>query len=73
MVHVKGVHNREKPFACNKCDRSFSYKKSLKIHILSHLKDSSDKPQYPCDKCDKILRHPSGLVYHKAAEHGDGK
>lgn len=74
-VHVRCVHNGEKPFACVKCVRSFAYANSLKIHMLSHSNTENDyqKPQYPCDLCDKVMNHPSGLVYHKATEHSNGK
>lgn len=43
--------------------------------MLSHLnvENENEKPQYPCDMCDKIMNHPSGLVYHKATEHSNGK
>lgn len=74
-VHVRSIHKGEKCFACDKCNKTFAYANSLKIHLLSHLnkENENEKPQYPCDMCDKVMNHPSGLVYHKATEHSNGK
>ncbi|XP_014487688.1 PREDICTED: zinc finger protein 3-like [Dinoponera quadriceps] len=29
--------------------------------------------EYPCDICGKVLNHPSSVVYHKEAEHNNGR
>lgn len=32
------VHTKEKPFVCNICFKSYTQKKSLQMHEISHLK-----------------------------------
>ncbi|KAK2581207.1 hypothetical protein KPH14_008006 [Odynerus spinipes] len=71
-LHVKVVHEGEKPFACNICNKSFAYQTNLKGHMLIHDGNKSDKG-YPCDICGKVLNHPSSVVYHKEAEHNNGR
>ncbi|KAG5891834.1 hypothetical protein JTB14_035856 [Gonioctena quinquepunctata] len=75
QVHVRSVHCGEKPFECTKCDRRFSYSNSLKQHLMTHDRDDGTKPPvgYPCDKCGKVFQHPSSLLYHRDAEHSDGR
>lgn len=67
---------------------TFPYQSSLKYHIKSqHDTENSDqatssttneaksdgKGGYECDICGKILNHPSSVLYHKEAEHNDGR
>ncbi|KAJ8921027.1 hypothetical protein NQ315_015823 [Exocentrus adspersus] len=74
-VHRRAVHNQEKPFCCDKCDKKFSYANSLKLHMLRHEKDATDNPakEYPCEQCGKVLHHPSSLIYHRETEHSNGR
>ncbi|KAL2718806.1 zinc finger protein 3-like [Vespula squamosa] len=71
-LHVKIIHENEKPFICNICSKSFAYQTNLKGHMLTHEGNKSDKG-YPCDICGKVLNHPSSVVYHKEAEHNNGR
>ncbi|XP_043504113.1 PR domain zinc finger protein 5-like isoform X1 [Polistes fuscatus] len=71
-LHVKIVHENEKLFFCNICNKSFAYQTNLKGHLLTHEGNKSDKG-YPCDICGKVLNHPSSVVYHKEAEHNNGR
>ncbi|XP_015174342.1 PREDICTED: zinc finger and SCAN domain-containing protein 2-like isoform X2 [Polistes dominula] len=71
-LHVKIVHENEKPFVCNICNKTFTSETNLKGHLLTHEGNKSDKG-YPCDICGKVLNHPSSVVYHKEAEHNNGR
>ncbi|XP_015516983.1 zinc finger and SCAN domain-containing protein 2 isoform X1 [Neodiprion lecontei] len=71
-VHAKVVHQGEKPYTCNICNKTFAYHTSLKGHMLAHEANKSDKG-FPCDICGKVLNHPSSVVYHKEAEHNNGR
>jgi len=50
----------------------------LRLQILMYIfmfilqKIKPDK-EYPCDICGKVLNHPSSVVYHKEAEHNNGR
>ncbi|KAK5646668.1 hypothetical protein RI129_005132 [Pyrocoelia pectoralis] len=56
-IHLKAVHENQRPYQCDKCEKSFPYINSLKCHM--------------CVK--KIFNHPSSLVYHREAEHNNGR
>lgn len=62
-VHYKAVHENQRPYKCEKCQKSFSYLNSLKCHMLMHT-DKTEK-LYTCGVCNKGFNHPSSLVYHK--------
>ncbi|GLV38931.1 crooked legs [Carabus blaptoides fortunei] len=70
-VHVKAIHQGQKPFQCEKCDKTFAYQASLKGHMTSH--EQKTEKGYACDICDKVFNHPSSVVYHKEAEHNNGR
>ncbi|KAJ9575348.1 hypothetical protein L9F63_025701, partial [Diploptera punctata] len=61
-----------RPFTCEVCGKTFAYQNSLKGHMLSHDEQKNEKG-YPCDICGKMLNHPSSVVYHKEAEHNNGR
>uniref|UniRef100_A0A6V7I3C8 C2H2-type domain-containing protein n=1 Tax=Bracon brevicornis TaxID=1563983 RepID=A0A6V7I3C8_9HYME len=69
--HVK-THSAEKPFICTICNKLFISETSFKTHTATHESVKSDKG-YACDVCGKVLNHPSSVVYHKEAEHNDGR
>jgi len=37
------------------------------------LQEQKVEKGYPCDICGKMLNHPSSVVYHKEAEHNNGR
>ncbi|XP_031837954.1 uncharacterized protein LOC116429307 isoform X2 [Nomia melanderi] len=70
--HVKTVHQCEKLFRCTICNKNFTQQLALKAHMSIHEKNKLEK-EYPCDICGKVLNHPSSVVYHKEAEHNNGR
>ncbi|XP_012279813.1 zinc finger protein 709 isoform X2 [Orussus abietinus] len=72
-VHMKVVHQGVTPFTCNICNKTFAYHTSLKGHMLTHEQNSKSDKGFPCDICGKVLNHPSSVVYHKEAEHNNGR
>nr|XP_022911986.1 zinc finger protein 271-like [Onthophagus taurus] len=67
-VHFKAIHENQKPYKCEKCDKTFPYLSSFKCHLQQHTEKI-----YPCENCTKIFNHPSSLVYHREAEHNNGR
>nr|CAD7263365.1 unnamed protein product [Timema shepardi] len=53
--------NREKPHACDVCDKAFSTKSSLNTHKRIH---SGEKPHI-CQLCGKKFTASSNLYYHR--------
>ncbi|XP_068621025.1 zinc finger protein 184-like [Battus philenor] len=69
-LHIKAVHQGEKPFKCGECGAAFGYPRSLALHSISHRRHKSASSKgYACDLCGKVLNHPSSVVYHKQAAH----
>lgn len=70
LIHVRAVHNKEKNFKCDICDRGFYEKTHLNHHKTTH---SDDKP-FECDvnDCDKKFRTAVALKTHKKMHHPDG-
>ncbi|OAD56631.1 hypothetical protein WN48_03092 [Eufriesea mexicana] len=66
-LHLKMVHDHDKLFICTICNKNFTQQTALKHHMSIHEKE------YPCDICGKVLNHPSSVVYHKEAEHNNGR
>lgn len=48
QMHMR-VHNGERPFKCEKCDRAFTSPSNLRFHLWQH----SETKQYYCNICDK--------------------
>ncbi|XP_015431124.1 PREDICTED: zinc finger and SCAN domain-containing protein 2-like [Dufourea novaeangliae] len=71
-LHVKMVHECKELYLCTICNKSFTQQSVLKTHMLIHEKNKLEK-EYPCDICGKVLNHPSSVVYHKEAEHNNGR
>ncbi|KAF7990018.1 hypothetical protein HCN44_008692 [Aphidius gifuensis] len=57
---------------CTYCNETFQYELNLKGHLLTHENEKLEK-NYSCDICGKVLNHPSSVIYHKEAEHNDGR
>ncbi|XP_068986699.1 zinc finger protein 568-like isoform X1 [Bombus flavifrons] len=71
-LHLKMAHERDKLFICTICNKNFTQQAALKHHMSIHERNKLEK-EYPCDICGKVLNHPSSVVYHKEAEHNNGR
>ncbi|KAF5295437.1 hypothetical protein FQA39_LY13098 [Lamprigera yunnana] len=70
-IHQKAVHENQRPYQCDKCEKTFPYINSLKCHMLQH--SEKNEKLYICEVCKKVFNHPSSLVYHREAEHNNGR
>ena len=62
--HVLSKHEKNTPFKCDKCDRSYGTNKQLSKHqILVHERVN-------CDECGKEICNSFILKRHKASAHG---
>ena len=61
-------HYKEKPFACDRCDKKFFTMTDQQKHIkIVHL---NEKP-FACEKCGKQYSTSGGLLIHNRSAHGD--
>lgn len=69
---------------CAKCNKTFSSFEQLNIHVsLIHDIEQDDYQQivtvpseefkFPCNKCERMFRNSSSVLYHKDAEHNLGR
>ncbi|XP_059490167.1 zinc finger protein 91-like [Neocloeon triangulifer] len=49
LEHVRSVHTKERPYACDSCDRRFAVKRALTMHVREHKQDWS----HVCSYCGK--------------------
>ncbi|XP_025268545.1 zinc finger protein 271-like isoform X2 [Camponotus floridanus] len=70
-LHMRMVHELQK-FTCNVCNKDFTNQSNLEMHMNTHKQTKLNKG-FPCDICGKVLNHPSSVVYHKEAEHNNGR
>lgn len=60
-------NNKEKPYKCSTCEKSFRYRSLLIQHQRTHTKE---KP-YECNECGKMFSQPSYLSQHKKIHTGE--
>ena len=48
-THINRVHNKVKPYKCDKCDKSFATNSDLKQHLNTH----GEGKLFKCDLCDR--------------------
>ena len=59
--------NMEKPFECSYCEKTFSKKDNLDVHMQIH---SDDKP-FECIQCGKAFSDKSSLDRHMRVHSGE--
>jgi hypothetical protein len=67
-LHIKKVHEKNRPFVCDYCDQRFGYRHHLVTHLL--LKHENRRP-YQCDFCDKTFAEKGKIKRHKLQQHGE--
>ena len=64
-LHIATVHEGQRPYSCEHCDKSFASKKSLKAHIESF----HEKRRHICEVCGASFSHKGTLKYHIEKNH----
>lgn len=76
IIHICHLQRHD----CSICNKTFANESLLSVHFqLVHElatthnatadDHSGDAPTYPCDKCDRMFKNPSSVLYHKNSEH----
>jgi len=65
--HIKN-HNNERPYKCDKCEKSFSQKKNLTRHLAFHEK-SQVPLKCPGKECSYTNHRKDKLMHHISSKH----
>lgn len=67
--HIKNVHEKQKNFLCDACDKAFGSKSDLQRHVDGVHK----KKTYSCFFCPTTLQCETSLIRHISEKHKDQK
>lgn len=60
--HIRAVHEKQKPYTCSYCQKSFTLKNALKMHVdITH---KVNLVEFKCTKCTKIFFRMYNLSCH---------
>jgi len=65
--HVRGMHEKLKPYKCTICDKKFSDPSELKKHIQSHTKEHLFKCM--AENCAKTFKYSNEVRAHMWRDH----
>ena len=68
--HIVSSHERKKPFKCEICNKTFSYKSTIKEHKATV--HDGQKP-YNCEFCEKKFSSKSNFKKHVVMVHAGKK
>ncbi|XP_067003388.2 uncharacterized protein [Anabrus simplex] len=66
VIHIRSVHNHEKPFVCPTCGTAFAHRSTLTVHVRGH---TGEKP-FSCDHCDRKFTKKGNLNLHLQVHSG---
>ncbi|KAF7989292.1 hypothetical protein HCN44_007966 [Aphidius gifuensis] len=67
--HIK-IHTEKNPYSCFICNKSYTTKSSLNLHINDHSNDDNNIDEsinnsiYNCQYCDKVFNHKNNYQCH---------
>lgn len=60
QVHMRAIHENDRPFICEECGKGYATSGALKEHQLVH----TDEHPFQCDTCEKRFKSKPSLKRH---------